>query len=74
MTNGTTGPAGSRRQPDQPGRRAKEARLSAVLVILYADGTFVALGSQGGMLSQLLERVSENTLASKKTRCGLLAA
>ncbi len=30
--------------------------------------------SQGGLLSQLLERVSENTLASKSTRCGLLAA
>ena len=30
--------------------------------------------SQGGLLSQFVERVSENTLASKSTRCGLLAA
>jgi hypothetical protein len=27
--------------------------------------------SQGGMLSQLLERVSEDTLDSKNTRCAL---
>jgi len=55
-----------------------EGQMTKVICSEYVEPTgscrLKATASQGGMLSQLLERVSENTLDTKSTRCILRAA
>jgi hypothetical protein len=55
-----------------------EGQTTKVICAEYDERTGICRlkrgASQGGPLSQFLERVSEDTLDTKTTHCGLLAA